>query len=103
MKLSLLQIQEATGLFSETAQLGVAFALLVAIIFVESWLIVKLYKESKSKSIAHGLAMDLKDKKIEEITEKRRLESIEIMTFIRDHQDKQTKYLETITKLYENK
>lgn len=89
----ILQITEAQGLFSEVAQLGTVFGLLVAIAMVEAWLVVKLYKEGKEKSKYHALGMGLKDdiikdkdKKIEDLSEARRQDSIESINFVRDLQ-----------------
>lgn len=84
--MKILQITEAQGLFSEVAQLGIVFGLLVAIILVLAWLVVKLYKESKEKSTAHGATMALKDAKIEEITEARRQDAIDTINFVRELQ-----------------
>lgn len=97
--MKLLQIQEAKGLFSEVAQLGVVFSLLVAIILVLAWLVVKLYKESKEKSKAHGSAMALKDAKIEEITEARRQDAIDTITFVKELQIDVKALVKSINKL----
>lgn len=56
----LLQIEEAAGLFSTVAEQGVIFGLLCAIILALLWVIRKQYKDSKDKSLAHGVTMDKK-------------------------------------------
>ena len=86
LNITLLQMDQAAGLFSDVAQQGIVFGLLVAIILVLAVLIAKLYKESKAKSKAHGEAMALKDKKIEELSEARRQDSIDTINFVRDLQ-----------------
>lgn len=45
--MNLLQIEEAAGLFSDVAQLGTVFALLVAIILVLGWVVNKLVKKNE--------------------------------------------------------
>jgi len=102
-----LQIDQAAGLFSQTAQLGIVFGLLCAIVLVLGWLVVKLYKESKEKSAAHGKTLAIKDIKIEEISEARRQDSIDSIDFVRGVQDDIKNLVKSIDKLidkfYENK
>lgn len=95
----ILQIKQAGTLFTEVAQLGIVFSLLVAIILVLGWLVVKLYKEGKEKSKAHGEAMALKDKKIEDITEARRQDAIDTVTFVKELQQDIKLLVNSIDKL----
>lgn len=95
----LLQVQEASQLMSEAAQIGIGFSMLVVMVLVLSWVVVKQYKESKAKSEAHGIAMNLKDQKIEELLEARRQDSIDTINFVRDLQEDMKRLVESINKL----
>ena len=96
--MTLLQAETATGLFTDIAQQGIVFGLLVAIILVLAWLIKKLYNESKEKSKIHSEQMAAKDAKIEEISEARRQDSIEAINFVRDLQEDIQTLIEAINK-----
>lgn len=97
--MKLLQAAEATGILSQAAQVGIGVAMLVVMVLGLGYVVVRQHKESKEKSKAHGETMALKDKKIEELLEARRQDSIETINFVRDLQEDWKELVTAINKL----
>lgn len=80
----ILQTEQATGILSQTAQAGLAFGVLVVVILVLGWVVFKLWKESKEKSIEHGKTLAVKDAKIEALNDQIRDDAIEVVGMMKD-------------------